>query len=78
MIERIYFKGGPVHGQMIEVELKEGGAYPKIIEIASLPKDISFDVRKDRDAMPQSVAYQRDTYQLVEGDKKAIPYYEHI
>jgi hypothetical protein len=77
MKQNVYFKGGPVHGEMIEVEVKDGDVFPKVIQIASLPKDINFDVRKNRSMPAKDISYVATTYHLVIPDNKGIPYYEH-
>lgn len=77
MKESVYFKGGSVHGQLIEVEIKEGPIYPPAINIASLSRDLSFDILEDRRFPPENSLYVEIIYHLVKPDNKSIPYYEH-
>lgn len=65
-----------MHGEMVEIDIKEPDVYPPHIEVCKIP-EVNFSVEQIRSSDPINVSFERFHYKLVI-EHKGIPYYEHL
>lgn len=75
----VYLKGGPMHGEMVEVDVKKEGihdVYPPHIRVCKMP-EVHFNTKQRLTGIINDIDYEELHYKLVI-EHKGIPYYEHL
>lgn len=65
-----------MHGEMVDIDVKEKDEYPPHIEICKIP-EVNFGAQHIRNTDPINVSFERLHYKLAI-EHKGIPYYEHL